>query len=120
LGIWQCILAVQQSIFKNHGFLVKGDRMMLCSHIYIKVHRTIRNNAQIFSEKEQFIKIYEDRVTTATEDFDIKDILDISFKEMSGTRSFLYLHTTRGLFAYVTNIPPTRLIKIFRELKNRN
>jgi hypothetical protein len=93
---------------------------VLWSHIYIKVNRTIKNNSQIFSENEEFIKIYKDRVTTATEDFDLKDILDISFKYMSGTKGILYLHTTRGLYAFVTNIPPTRLIQIFRELKNSN
>ena len=93
---------------------------MLCSHIYIKVYRTVRNNAQIIEESEELIEIFEDKIITASERFDLKDILDISFKKISAKNGFLYLHTTSGLYSYVTETNPHKLIKIYKDLKKRN
>jgi hypothetical protein len=93
---------------------------VLCSHIYLTVKRRIKNNEQIFEENEEIIKVFEDRITTASEDFKLHDILDISFKNMSGKKGFLYLHTTSGVYSYITNIEPVRLIEVYKELKNQH
>lgn len=93
---------------------------MLCSQIYLTVHRKIENNEQKYEENEELIRIYEDKLTTASDYFQLKDILDISFRNFSATKGFLYLHTTRGVYSYVTDNEPNQLIKIFKELKRQN
>ena len=52
---------------------------MLCSHGYLKVNRRIEDNEQIYEENEQFITMYHDRITTASDIFYLHDILDITF-----------------------------------------
>ena len=91
--------------------------MLLCSHAYLIVTRKILNNEQIFEETEEFIKIFEDKLTTATEQFKLRDILDMSYKNSSGKNGFLYLHTTSGVYTYITSDQPDMLMKIYRELR---
>jgi hypothetical protein len=98
----------------------KGGCHLLCSQIYLTVHRKIEDNEQKYEENKELIKIYEDRLTTASEHFHLKDILDISFRNFSDAKGFLYLHTTRGLYSYVTDNEPKQLIGIFKELKRQN
>jgi hypothetical protein len=93
---------------------------MLCSHRYLKVNRRIEDNKQIFEEKEQLITMFHDRITTASDTFYLSDILDITFRQMSGRKGFLYLHTNRGVFSFFTNVKPDVLIEVYREIKNRN
>ncbi|WP_210366523.1 hypothetical protein [Bacillus sp. REN3] len=90
---------------------------MICSHRYIKVNRKVMDNTQIFIRQEEQIKLYPDKVITASHHFMIRDILDISFREMSG-KSFLYLHTTSGLFSYLTEDHPHLFMKAYRLLKS--
>jgi hypothetical protein len=84
------------------------------------VTRKISNNEQLFEENEELIKIYEDKLTTATEHFKLSDILDMSYKNFSGKNGFLYLHTTSGVYSYITSNQPDELIKIYRELKDQS
>lgn len=93
---------------------------MLCSHNYLKVDRRIKDNEQVYQEYEEIIRVYDDRITTASDIFFIRDILDITFKKMSGMKGFLYLHTTRGVYSFFTNARPDRLIKVYKELKHQN
>ncbi|WP_423406814.1 hypothetical protein AABM38_13005 [Heyndrickxia sp. MSNUG] len=93
---------------------------MLCSQIYLTVHRKIEGNEQKYEENKEVIRIYDDRITTASEHFQLRDILDISFRNISDAKGFLYLHTTRGLYSYVTDNEPQQLMRIFKELKKQN
>lgn len=95
-------------------------RHLLCSQIYLTVHRKIEGNEQKYEENKEVIRIYEDRLTTASEHFQLRDILDISFRNISDAKGFLYLHTTRGLYSYVTDNEPQQLMRIFKELKKQN
>ncbi|RSD25426.1 hypothetical protein [Mesobacillus subterraneus] len=90
---------------------------MLCSHQYLRVKRKIEDNEQVYEEYEEEIQVYADRITTASDHFDIKDVLDITFKTMSGDRGFLYLHTTRGVYSYFTNANPEQLMEIYQKIK---
>ncbi|CAM4016953.1 hypothetical protein [Mesobacillus thioparans] len=92
---------------------------MLCSHGYLKVNRRIEDNEQIYEEDEQFITMYHDRITTASDVFHLRDVLDITFKNMSGMKGFLYLHTTSGVYSFFTHANPDRLIKVYKEIKQR-
>lgn len=93
---------------------------MLCSHSYLKVDRKIKDNEQIYEENEELIRVYDDRITTASDIFHIQDILDISFKNMSGKKGFLYLHTTRGVYSYFTNAKPDQLLRVYNEMRSLN
>jgi hypothetical protein len=93
---------------------------MLCSHRYLKVDRRIEDNEQVYEENEKYIRMYHDRITTASDIFHLHDILDITFKKMSGMKGFLYLHTTRGVYSYFTNAQPDQLIEIYKEIKHQN
>jgi hypothetical protein len=93
---------------------------VLCSHAYLIVTRKISNNEQIFEEDVKFIKIFEDKLTTATEHFKLCDILDMSYKNFSGENGFLYLHTTSGVYTYMTSNQPDMLMKIYRELRDQS
>ncbi|MBS8264269.1 hypothetical protein DYI25_07455 [Mesobacillus boroniphilus] len=90
---------------------------MLCSHSYLKVDRRIEDNEQVYEENEQFIRMYHDRITTASDIFYLKDVLDITFKNMSGKKGFLYLHTTRGVYPYLTHEKPDRILQVYKEIK---
>lgn len=93
---------------------------MLCSHSYWKVDRKIEDNEQVYEENEQFIRMYHDRITTASDIFHLRDILDITFKNMSGRTGFLYLHTTRGVYSFCTDAKPDKLIEIYKKIKHQN
>lgn len=93
---------------------------MLCSHSYLRVDRRIVENEQVYEENEQFIRMYHDRVTTDSDIFYLQDILDITFKSMSGMKGFLYLHTTRGVYSYFTLMKPDHLLKVYKEIKQQN
>lgn len=92
---------------------------MLCSHSYYRVDRTVKENSQLFKKKKEFIKMYVDRIITASEQFDIDDVHDISYKNISGEKGFLYLHTSSGMYSYVTESKPNQFMKIYKELKTR-
>lgn len=92
---------------------------MLCSHRYLKVDRRIEDNEQVYEENEQFIEMYDDRITTASDVFYLRDVLDITFKKMSGRTGFLYLHTTRGVYSFFTNAKPDQLIMKYKEIKHQ-
>lgn len=97
----------------------EGGVFLLGSHLYLTVKRQIRDNEQIFEEKEELMRIYSDRITTASDRFLIEDVLDISFRSFSNNNGLLYLHTTRGVFSYRTSHQPEILIKIYNDLKNQ-
>ena len=42
---------------------------MLCSHNYLKVDRRIKDNEQVYEEYEEKIRVYDDRITTASDIF---------------------------------------------------
>lgn len=92
---------------------------MLGSHLYLTVKRKIKDNEQIFEEKEELLRIYTDRITTASDRFLIEDVLDISFRSFSNQNGLLYLHTTRGVYSYRTSQQPEKLMKIYNELKKQ-
>ena len=92
---------------------------MLCSHRYLKVDRRIEDNEQVYEENEQLMVMYQDRITTASDVFYLQDVLDITFKKLSGMNGFLYLHTTRGVYSFFTNAKPDQLISIYKEIKHQ-
>jgi hypothetical protein len=91
---------------------------LLCSHIYLTVKRKIRDNVQIVEMKEERIRLFSDRITTASDQFLIEEVLDMSYKSFSNKNGFLYLHTSRGVFAFMTAQQPNELLDYYRFLKH--
>ena len=97
--------------------LVKGGLSMIISHPYIIIKRKIHHNVQHLIEFEETLILHEDKVTSASDDFKLIEVLDMSFKSMSGGFGFLYLHTIRGLYSYHTKENPEKFINIYKHLK---
>jgi transposase-like protein len=92
---------------------------LLCSHVYLTVKRKIKNNEQVYEEKEELIQLFTDQIKTASDLFLIEDVLDISYRSFSNEKGLLYLHTTRGVFSFITIHQPIKLITIYKELKKQ-
>ena len=92
---------------------------MLISHPYVKVNRKIKNNEQHLIEIEESLVLYRDKVISASDYFRLQDILDMSFKSLSGESGFLYLHTNRGVFSFHTKTNPEEFIHFYQRLKEK-
>lgn len=90
---------------------------MLISHPYIKVQRKIMNNVQHLIETEKYLTLYYDCLSSETDYFQLRDILDISFKAITNNTGFLYLHTTRGVYPFHTKSNPQDFIHAYQKLK---
>lgn len=93
---------------------------MLSSQKYVIVNRTVKNNSQYSLETEEVIFLFEDKIITASDHFHINEVLDISFKLLSGTVGFLYLHTIKGLYSYVVKSEPHQFIDAYKQLMESN
>lgn len=89
---------------------------MIFSQSYTRISRKVVGNKQTFNRQDEEIKLFEDKVITASHQFPIEDVWDISFKRMSG-QGFLYLHTTSGVYSFVTEYDPCSFIEAYKKLK---
>lgn len=87
------------------------------SQPYVQISRIIKNNHQFHSETEDYLNLYKNKIITKDDCFLLKDVLDISYKELSTELCILYLHTTRGIFTYKVKSTPTNFVKYFFTLK---
>ncbi|WP_054023573.1 hypothetical protein [Bacillus sp. FJAT-28004] len=78
---------------------------------YYKVVRKIIGNEQLTVVDERFIKLYEKKITTRYHEFLIRDIFDISYRQLGGVEGILYLHTKNRIFSYSINTDPTGFIE---------
>lgn len=89
------------------------------SHPYIIILRHVYDNKQHISEKEEYLHLYEDRVTTSQNVFFLNEIHDMSFKLFSSANGILYLHTNQGVFSYQVCSIPNKFIEAFNSLKSK-
>ncbi|WP_246942528.1 hypothetical protein [Bacillus pinisoli] len=79
---------------------------MIYSQPYIKIERQIIRLEQKQIKRTEFMELYEDKIVTASKTFKLRDVYDVSYREMSDEYGFLYLHTNQGVFPYyVESIP---------------
>ncbi|MBM4762675.1 hypothetical protein [Bacillus sp. B15-48] len=91
---------------------------MLISQPYIKVHRKIEDNVQQKVEITEELILYENKIISATDQFNLNEVLDVSFKSISSTNGFLYLHTIRGVYPYQIKTNPEEFIHMYEQVKN--
>lgn len=82
---------------------------------YIKMIRTIKWNQQYVTETQHFLDLYEDKIITASQQFSLKNVFDISYRSLSLNNGFLYLHTNQGLFSYNVKTNPSLFIDEYKK-----
>ncbi|CAM3960636.1 hypothetical protein [Mesobacillus zeae] len=90
---------------------------MLIAQPYIIVKRTIKDNRQLTIETRETLKLYHDRIISASNHFYLDDILDMSYKPFSGNKGLLYFHTIRGVYSFHIPSKPCKFIGQYQYLK---
>lgn len=81
---------------------------------YVKVHRRVVAEELVLEKEDRNIYLYEDRIVTKYRDFPIREILDLSYRELGDEGGLLYLHTVKGVFSYQVLTSPETFIRHFR------
>ncbi|WP_239422115.1 hypothetical protein [Bacillus sp. CGMCC 1.16541] len=89
---------------------------ILASQPYIIITRSIEVTQQCYTETEQHLHLYQDKVVGHEKTFHIHHVFDMSFKPLSNQSGFLYLHTNQGVFSYQVKSNPQTFIETFRKL----
>jgi hypothetical protein len=90
---------------------------IISSQPYIKVSREIKYNEQHYIETQHLLYLYEDKIITASKQFPLKDVFDISYRSLSKSYGFLYLHTNQGVLSYTVRTNPRQFIKAYKKLR---
>ncbi|WP_099157479.1 hypothetical protein [Virgibacillus ndiopensis] len=89
---------------------------LIAEQPYIKVERQVNSIEQKDIEHERTLYLYDDKVVTQHREFPIQDVLDITYRTVGGEGGLLYLHTSRGLYAYTVKSSPKLFIEGFKEI----
>ncbi|RFB18374.1 hypothetical protein DZB84_05545 [Bacillus sp. HNG] len=84
----------------------------IASHSYIVIQRKIEWNEQKYIETHHQLRLFEDRILSSANEFQLEHVYDVSFRT-----SFLYLHTNQGVFSYLIKEDPIEFIQAFKGLK---
>ncbi|MBM7661497.1 hypothetical protein JOC85_002300 [Bacillus mesophilus] len=63
------------------------------------------------------MELHEDKIVTSANTFPLKNVFDVSYREMSEEYGCLYLHTSQGVFPYYTESTPAEFIDHFRNMR---
>ncbi|WP_017755274.1 hypothetical protein [Calidifontibacillus oryziterrae] len=88
------------------------------SQPYKTVNRRIEGDQQLFTQMNDQLDLYNDRISTKDKHFLLKDIFDISFKSFSSNEGLLYLHTNQGVYSFSVKENPSSFITSFKSLKS--
>ncbi|MEK3890267.1 hypothetical protein [Bacillus sp. FSL K6-3431] len=86
---------------------------------YIKIRRTIELNQQKYIKTEYCISLYENKITTSSNQFKLESVFDVSYRPFSDKFGFLYLHTSQGVFAFEISSDPYYFMEKVRQLIKR-
>ncbi|SFJ61931.1 hypothetical protein SAMN04487936_10389 [Halobacillus dabanensis] len=87
---------------------------MICSHPIFEKTRIIENNQQHYLEHERKLKLFEEEIVAPNETFLLLDVRDVSYKSFSESYGFLYLHTSRGVRAFMVKEEPKEWMEELR------
>lgn len=83
---------------------------------FIKITRQVSSIEQLFIEEEYDLFLYETKVVSPTQTFQLKDILDVSYRKTPNNKiGTLYLHTTQGVFPFCVRDNPEVFIDALKE-----
>ncbi|RWZ55343.1 hypothetical protein EQV77_11520 [Halobacillus fulvus] len=89
---------------------------VICSHTVIVKKRVIERNQQHYVEEEYQLELHPYEVRTPTETIRMEDVHDVSYRGLSETYGFLYLHTIKGVQTFMVREEPTTWINAYRQL----
>ncbi len=84
---------------------------------YVEVDRKIEDGEQKSFEIEQSLFLSTEKIVSSGHQFTIEEVYDISFRKLSQTYGWLYLHTNQGVFPFRTKSNPEFFISEFKKLK---
>ncbi|PAQ15492.1 hypothetical protein CD798_06810 [Bacillaceae bacterium SAOS 7] len=84
---------------------------------YIVTSRKIEWEQQKISQTEEYLHLYQDKVTCASYEFTITEVHDMSYRLLSANYGFFYLHTIRGVFSYIITTSPSHFIDAYKKIK---
>jgi hypothetical protein len=84
---------------------------ILCTQSFIRTSSQIKNNEKKYFEEQLTIHLYENSIVTDSQTFMLKDVYDVSYKPLSATYGFLYLHTNKGVFTFTVKESPRHFIE---------
>ncbi len=85
---------------------------------FIKVLREIDGIEQKYIEKNYHLYLYETKLVTPFQTFQLKAILDVSYrKTKTNSLGTLYLHTNQGVFPYTVRTDPEEFIDHIKKLQ---
>ncbi|NMM51115.1 hypothetical protein [Paenibacillus aquistagni] len=84
---------------------------------YVKVERAMIDFEQKSIVHHCELIIYTDRIKTDRHEFPMKEVFDMSYKQVGGGEGFLYLHTVFGVYSYMLKDHPAEVLKVYRSLQ---
>ncbi|WP_181350793.1 hypothetical protein [Thalassobacillus sp. CUG 92003] len=90
---------------------------LIYSQPFTTTSRVIQNNVQHYTEIEKYLNLYEDKITAPYNQFHLQDVFDVSYRPLSASYGFLYLHTNQGVFSYTVKTSPESFINEYKRLK---
>ena len=95
---------------------MKEEQSVISVISYHKTEKIIKYNQQKYEKPQHCLRIYKDRVQSASHQFDLENINDMSYRPFTDA-GLLYLHTNQGVFAYEVNGDPDHFINSYKRLK---
>ena len=80
---------------------------------YVKVVRQVSVLEQKDTEEQRYMYLYEDKIVTKYREFPLDNVMDISYR-LTGKKGMLYLHTLKGVYAYIITSSPDQFIAAFK------
>ncbi len=95
--------------------------MVLEKHPYVKFRREIDpfQLEQKSIEDLCYVYLYEDKIVTDEQEFEIHKVFDLSYRMLSEEYGFFYLHTTKGVTTLQIKDEPDAFIEKFREVEQK-
>lgn len=84
---------------------------------YFHIEHEIDYRGKFDIKTKHQIILYKNRVVTASHQFILENVLDMSYKLFSNNDSLLYLHTNQGVFTYKLNCDPDEFVNNFKKIK---
>ena len=85
----------------------------LAKQSYYKVIRTVFYTELRTEVDERVMYLYPDKIKTKHREFAMKDVFDMSYRQMGGGEGMLYLHTNQGVFSYNLRNHPAEILEAF-------
>ncbi|WP_100331140.1 hypothetical protein [Bacillus xiapuensis] len=84
---------------------------------YKLIRREIKQGQQHIYQEEAHLHLFQDKVTTASHEFALHEVHDMSYRRFSAGFVFFYLHTIRGVFSYLVTTSPDQFIDTYQQIK---